>query len=88
MLARVVAAGAPASLAPQTALMTPIETPLAFSGFDPAVLQQFGPLFQQLGLTAVEGGAGAALDSPKPTPGWQHALQPGDAVAGVWSRET
>ena len=83
MLARVVDAGAPASLAPQTALMTPIETPLAFSGFDPAVLQQFGPLFQQLGLTAVEGGAGAALDSPKPAPGWQHALQPGDAVAGV-----
>ncbi len=83
MLARVVGAGGSASQAPGTALMTPIETPLAFSGFDPAVLQQFGPLFQELGLTAVQGGAGATLDSPKPAPGWQHALQPGDAVAGV-----
>ncbi len=83
MLARVVAAGGSASLTPQTALMTPIETPLAFSGFDPAVLEQFGPLFRELGLAAVQGGAGAALDSPKPAPGWQHALQPGDAVAGV-----
>ncbi len=83
MLARVVAAGAAPGLMPQTALMTPIETPLTFSGFDPAVLQQFGPLFQQLGLTAVQGGAGAALDSPKPAPGWQHSLQPGDAIAGV-----
>jgi hypothetical protein len=83
MLARVVAAGGAANLTPQTALMTPIETPLAFSGFDPAVLQQFGPLFRELGLAAVQGGAGAALDSPKPAPGWQHALQPGDSVAGV-----
>ncbi len=82
MLARVVSAGGSAN-PPQTALMTPIETPLAFSGFDPAVLEQFGPLFRELGFTAVQGGAGAALDSPKPAPGWQHALQPGDAVAGV-----
>jgi hypothetical protein len=83
MLARVVSAAGSADLSPQTALMTPIETPLAFSGFDPAVLDQFGPLFRELGFTAVQGGAGAALDSPKPVPGWQHALQPGDAVAGV-----
>ncbi len=83
MLARVVAAGASPGLTPQTALMTPIETPLTFSGFDPGVLQQFGPLFQQLGLTAVQGGAGAALDGPKPVAGWQSALRPGEAVAGV-----
>jgi len=83
MLARVMAAGTAQNSAPQTALMTPIETPLTFSGFDPATLQQFGPMFQQLGLTAVQGGAGAALDTPKPAPGWQHALLPGDAVAGV-----
>jgi hypothetical protein len=83
MLARVVSAGAATSLTPQIALMTPIETPLTFSGFEPAALQQFGPLFQQLGIAAVQGGAGAALDSPKPAPGWQQALQPGDAVAGV-----
>jgi hypothetical protein len=83
MLAQVVAAGASANLAPETALMTPIETPLAFSGFSPAVLQEFGPMFQQLGFVAVQGGASAALGGPKPAPGWQHALQPGDAVAGV-----
>lgn len=83
MLARVAAAGSASNLTPSNALMTPIETPLAFSGFDPAVLQQFGPLFQQLGITAVQGGAGSALDSPKPAPGWQHALQPGDPIAGV-----
>jgi hypothetical protein len=83
MLARVVSAGGSAGLSSQTALMTPIDTPLAFSGFDPAVLEQFGPLFRELGFTAVQGGAGAALDSPKPVPGWQNALQPGDAVAGV-----
>ena len=82
MVARVMAAGSSADL-PRAAMMTPIETPLSFSGFDPAVLDQFGPLFRELGFAAVQGGAGAALDSPKPAPGWQHALQPGDAVAGV-----
>jgi hypothetical protein len=83
MLARVVAAGASSNLPAEGALMTPIETPLTFSGFDPSVFDEFGPLFQQMGITAVQGGAGSALDSPKPAPGWQHALQPGDSVAGV-----
>jgi hypothetical protein len=69
--------------APSEALLTPIETPLAFSGFEPATLQQFSPLFRQLGLVAVQGGASSSLDSPKPAAGWQHALQPGDAIAGV-----
>ncbi|MGA2329113.1 MAG: hypothetical protein ABSH05_22845 [Bryobacteraceae bacterium] len=83
MAARVVAAGASPNLPQQSPILVPIETPLAFSGFDPAALRDFGPLFQQLGLVAVEGGASGALDSPKPAPGWQKALQPGDAVAGV-----
>jgi hypothetical protein len=69
--------------APSEALLTPIETPLAFSGFEPATLQQFSPLLRQLGLVAVQGGASSSLDSPKPAAGWQHALQPGDAIAGV-----
>jgi hypothetical protein len=38
---------------------------------------------QQLGLTPVQGGAAGSLASPKPAPGWQNALQPGDAIAGV-----
>lgn len=83
MAARVMSAGASPNLPQHSPILVPIETPLAFSGFDPAVLRDFGPLFQQLGLVAVEGGASAKLDSPKPAPGWQKALQPGDAVAGV-----
>ncbi len=47
------------------------------------MLREFGPLFEQLGIQAVQGGAGSAIYTTKPAPGWQHALQPGDAVAGV-----
>ena len=78
-----VAAGAAPNPPQQSPVLIPIDTPLAFSGFEPGVLREFGPLFQQLGLVAVEGGASGKLDSPKPAPGWQNALQPGDAVAGV-----
>ncbi|MGE5647897.1 MAG: hypothetical protein ACM336_19140 [Acidobacteriota bacterium] len=84
--AKTASVAVPNGLLPQAAagaLMTPIETPLTFSGFEPGVLEQFGPVFQQLGITAVQGGAGASLDGPKPAPGWQNALQPGDPVAGV-----
>ena len=63
--------------------MVPIETPLTFSGFDNSTLTNFGPIFNQLGVTAVQGGAGAALNSPKPVAGWQQSLNPGEAVAGV-----
>ena len=63
--------------------MVPIETPLTFSGFDTATLQSFGPIFDQLGIAPVQGGAGSALNSPKPAADWQHSLNPGEAVAGV-----
>jgi hypothetical protein len=63
--------------------MVPIETPLTFSGFDRSTLQNFGPIFNQLGITPVQGGAGSNLSSPKPVDGWQQALNPGEAVAGV-----
>jgi hypothetical protein len=66
-----------------TPSMVPIETPLTFSGFDNSTLTNFGPIFNQLGITAVQGGAGAALDSPKPVAGWQQSLNPGEVVAGV-----
>ncbi len=82
MLARAVSAGASDRFTtPQ--LMVPIETPLTFSGFSDRTLKEFGPMFQQLGMTPVQGGASSNLRSPKPVPGWQNALQPGDAVAGV-----
>ncbi|MGH9633039.1 MAG: hypothetical protein ACRD7E_32450 [Bryobacteraceae bacterium] len=83
LLAQAVAAGASANLPEQSPLMVPIETPLTFSGFHQSVLREFGPMFQQLGITAVQGGASGALQESKPSPGWQDSLQPGDSVAGV-----
>jgi SpoIVB peptidase S55 len=42
------------------AYLTPIETPLVFSGIYPSVLAHFAPQLSQFGLVAVSGGAGAA----------------------------
>ncbi|MDX2152105.1 MAG: hypothetical protein SFV54_15310 [Bryobacteraceae bacterium] len=81
MLQKVLAAGANAL--PEAPYLTPIEAPVAFTGFHPDVLKEFGPLFSQMGLKAVQGGAGSALKGAKPVPGWQKSLQPGDAVSGV-----
>jgi hypothetical protein len=63
--------------------MVPIETPLTFSGFHDTVLREFSPLFNQLGIVAVQGGAAGSLHSSKPASGWQNSLRPGDAVSGV-----
>src|SRR5690242_5964155 len=83
LLAQAVAAGASPNLIRQQPLLTPIETPLTFSGFNGEVLREFGPLFQQLGVTAVQGGAGSAIYATKPADGWKDSLQPGGVVAGV-----
>jgi hypothetical protein len=83
LLAQAVAAGALPNLPKQTPLMTPIETPLVFSGFNANSLQEFGPLFQQLGIAAVQGGASGAIYTTKPAAGWKDSLKPGEAVAGV-----
>ena len=83
LLAQAVAAGASANLPRRNPLMVPIETPLTFSGFHPSVLREFGPLFEQIGLAAVQGGASGALANPAPAAGWEDSLRPGDAVAGV-----
>jgi hypothetical protein len=65
-------------------MMVPIEAPLVFSGFTESTLREFGPMFQQLGITAAQGGgAGAALHTNQPAAGWEHSLNPGEAVAGV-----
>ncbi|MBI4874769.1 MAG: hypothetical protein HY822_09070 [Acidobacteria bacterium] len=69
--------------APGSPAFTPIETPLAFAGFHENVLREFGGLFQQLGLTPVQGGASAALAGPKPGPGAAGALRPGEAISAV-----
>jgi hypothetical protein len=83
LLSQAVAAGASPNLPRQAPLMVPIETPLVFSGFHDNVLKEFGPMFNQMGITAVQGGATAALRDPKPAKDWQHALQPGESIAGV-----
>src|SRR5580658_7217448 len=82
MLAQVVSAGASGAF-PSTGSMVPIETPLTFAGFHENVLHEFAPLFQQLGMTLAAGGASSTLTDSRPAPGWQHSLQPGDAVTGV-----
>jgi len=80
LLQRVMAAGlSPAALP----TLSPIATPLLFSGFNDDSLRAFSPLFNQLGVAAAQGGAGSALYSTKPAVGWQDALQPGQTVAGV-----
>ncbi len=63
--------------------MVPIETPLNFAGFAENVLPTFAPEFQAMGMTVAGGGGASTLVSPKPAPGWQQSLQPGDAVSGV-----
>ena len=84
LLAQAVAAGASPNLPRQAPMMVPIETPLMFSGFHENVLRDFGPLFEQLGITAVQGGgAASATYTAKPAAGWQNSLRPGDPVAGV-----
>lgn len=65
------------------AALTPIRTPLSFAGFEPAVLREFGPVFEQLGVTPVQGGAAGNGSGPKPAPGWERALRPGEPVAAV-----
>jgi hypothetical protein len=83
MLGQLVAAGASASLPHQSPAMMPIESPLVFSGFHESTLREFGPIFQQLGITAAQGGGGSAITTNKLAPGWEHALNPGETVAGV-----
>ena len=80
LLGQLAAAGAPGADLPT---MQPIEAPLAFSGFADSTLREFGPLFRQMGIQMVQGGAGGDLRGSQPAPGWEHALNPGDAVAGV-----
>ncbi|HUB33208.1 MAG TPA: hypothetical protein VMA31_09270 [Bryobacteraceae bacterium] len=83
LLAQAISAGARGNL-PPIQQMVPIESPLVFSGFKDSTLQDFGPMFQQLGIAVSQGGAaGSTLRGAKPAPGWEHALNPGDTVAGV-----
>ena len=84
LLSRLISAGAQESSLPQRIpAMIPIETPLAFSGFSESALRAFEPMFSQMGIVAVQGGAGAASLTAKPAAGWEHSLNPGEAISGV-----
>jgi len=83
LLAQAVAAGASPNLIRQAPLLVPIETPLTFAGFNQNVLREFGPLFDQLGVSAVQGGAGGGVYATKPASDWKDSLQPGGVIAGV-----
>jgi hypothetical protein len=63
--------------------MTPIATPLLMSGFNDAVMREFQPVFNEFGVSPVQGGAGSTLTSSKPAADWRTSLQPGQTVAGV-----
>jgi len=66
---------------PSGSALERIETPLVFSGFQPAALQQFAGQLQSYGLVAIQGGA-AADQSDDP-----HAhLAPGDMAGMVLVR--
>ena len=61
---------------PSGAYLSPIETPLMFSGFAKEAIDRFAPEFASYGMTAVEGGTTAARpDDPN--------LKPGDMVGIV-----
>jgi SpoIVB peptidase S55 len=60
---------------PTSSILEPIETPLVFSGFQPAALQQFAPQLQGYGFVATQGGTAA----PRPD---DKELAPGD-MAGM-----
>jgi hypothetical protein len=63
-----------------TSHLTPIETPLVFSGFSEEAVQRFAPEFSAAGIVPVMG-AGSASAEPQPEP-----LEPGSAVSAVLVR--
>jgi hypothetical protein len=61
---------------PSGAYLSPIETPLLFSGFAKEAIERFAPQFASYGMTAVEGGTAAAQPDDA-------NLQPGQMVGIV-----
>lgn len=68
---------------PETAVMTPIATPVTMSGFTEEAVRAFAPVFTQLGMPVAQGGSGGAIDSTKLAKDWKSSLQPGESVAAV-----
>ncbi len=82
MLARVMAADGSSAVS-EAPTMTPIATPITMSGFSDESVKAFAPIFNQLGLSVMQGGAGGSLDSPKPAKDWATSLKPGESIAAV-----
>jgi hypothetical protein len=79
-----VSAGGPDFQTRDFQTMVPIDSPLALSGITEGALREFGPMFQGMGIHAVQaGGGGTGVHTNKPAPGWEHSLNPGDSVAGI-----
>ncbi len=74
-----------AGVAGPEAFLTPIETPLSFTGFHEGVLKQFSDVFRQMGVTPVQGGAGSTLDSRMVVDreSLKRALPPGSPLSAV-----
>jgi len=68
--------------APAQALR-PIDTPLVFSGLDPAVLAAYSTPLRALGLLPVQGGAAGRLPAGEPRP---TRFEPGSAIAAQLAR--
>jgi len=84
LLKALVAAGVSQGSLPKNApLLTPIETPLVFSGFTQETLSTYEPLLRQMAITAVQGGASSTALTAKPATGWDRSLNPGEAVSGI-----
>ena len=81
--ARMVSAGMSSSFTPQSMMLTPIDTPLVFSGFTGQTMATYEPLLREMGITAVQGGASATKLTAKPVAGWENALRPGESVTGI-----
>ena len=56
-------------------ILKPIETPLGFSGFHPAVMSSFSNLFQQFGFIVAQGGSSTVADKSPLNPGSSVAVQ-------------
>jgi hypothetical protein len=83
LLSKVVAADAGSSFPGQMPMMTPIATPVTFSGFSDAAVREFAPVFEQVGLNAVQGGSTGPINSVSPAKDWKSALRPGESIAAV-----
>lgn len=67
---------------PAGSYMMPIETPLTFSGMEPAVVDAFAGFFRESGVRVMQGGAVGASSGSSRVAG-AGALNPGEPVAAV-----